>query len=120
MLYQVKSFKELFKELFQKGVPYFLDEYSKLIYQYEYQALLVKVRLDHRKFKDMTQSLTGKAIIDKLAMDFEILDSFKMIGANIPPISYVDHVDLRVLDKEMENLEVPCGEKWKTIEKFEK
>ena len=54
MLQQVKSFKDLFTELFQKGLPSFWDGYGKLISQSEYQALLVKARLDQKKFKDMT------------------------------------------------------------------
>ena len=55
-----------------------------------------------------------------MAMDFEIVDSCRMIGSKLPPISYVDHVELRVLAKEMENLEVPYGYQLKTIEKFRK
>ena len=43
-----------------------------------------------------------------------------MIGAKLPPITYVDHVELWVLVKEMENIEVPSGDQWKTIEKFGK
>ena len=62
--------------------------------------------MDHRKFEDMTQSLTEKVIIDKLVVDFEILDLFIIIGAKIIPISYVDHMDLRVLSKEMTSHEV--------------
>ena len=81
MLQQVKSFKGLFTELFHKGLPYFWDEEGILISQSSYQALvLVKDRMDHRKFEDMTQSLTEKVIIDKLVVDFEILDLFKIIG----------------------------------------
>ena len=77
----------------------FLDEDGKLISQSDYQALLVKSRVDHRKFEDMTQSLTRKVIIDKLVVDFEILDLFRMIGVKLTSISYVDHVDLRVFGK---------------------
>ena len=105
---------------FQKGFPSFWEEYCKILSQEEYQSLLVNARLDYKKFEDMTRSLSGKVIIDKLALEFEIVDSFRMIGANMPPISYVDHVELRVLAKEMENLEVPSGDQWKTIEKFVK
>ena len=68
----------------------------------------------------MTQSLTRKFIIDNLVMDFEILDSFRMIGAKLSPIDYVDHVELRVLAKEMTNHVVPSGYQWKTIEFFGK
>ena len=53
-----------------------------------------------------------------MIMYFEIVDLFRMIGTKMPPISYVDHVELRVLDKEMENIEVPYGDQLKTIEKF--
>ena len=53
-------------------------------------------------------------------MDFEIVDSFRMIGAKLPPIPYVDHVEKRVLAKEMENIELPYGDQWNTIEKFGK
>ena len=62
--------------------------------------------------------MTGKVIIDKLAVDFEILDLFRMIGSKLTPISYADHLELRFLAKEMTSNEVPSGDKWKTIEKF--
>ena len=61
--------------------------------------MLVQAQMDHNKFEYMIQYLIGKVIIHKLAVDFEIVDQFKMIGAKMPPISYVDHVELRVLDK---------------------
>ena len=76
--------------------------------------------MDYKKFKDITQSLIGKVIIDHLAIDFEILDQFIMRGSKLSPISYVDHVELRYLAKEMTNLEVPSGYQWKTIETFGK
>ena len=38
----------------------------------------------------------------------------------MPPIFYVDNVELRVLDKEMENMEMSSRDHWKTIEKFGK
>ena len=53
-------------------------------------------------------------------MDFEIVNSFRMIGVKLPPISYPDHVEVRVLTKEMENIEVSFGDQWETIEKFGK
>ena len=43
-----------------------------------------------------------------------------MIGAKLPPISYVDHVELRALAKKMKNLEVPSRDQWNPIEKFGK
>ena len=63
----------------------------------------------------MTQSLLRKVIVDNLVMDFYILDSFRMIGAEFPPIYYVDHVELTVFVKEIVNLEVSSEDQWKTI-----
>ena len=116
----VNNFKGSFVSLFQKGLPSFWEEDGILLSQTEYQALLVKSRLDHNKFEDMTQSLSGKVIINKLAVDFELVNMFRTIGAQLQPIFYVDHVELRVLEKEMASLELPSRDQWKTIEKFVK
>ena len=55
MLHQIKTFKASFVPLFQKGMPSFWEEDGRLMSQAGYQALLVKSRLDHRKFEDMIQ-----------------------------------------------------------------
>ena len=55
--------------------------------------------MDHKKFEDMIQSLTGKVIIEKIEIYFEILDQFSITGSNLSPISYVDHVELSILAK---------------------
>ena len=68
----------------------------------------------------MTQSLSGKVIINKLAVHFELVNAFRATGSKIPPISYIDHVELRVLEKEMASLELPFGYQRNTIEKFKK
>ena len=81
---------------------------------------MVRSKLDHKKFEDMNQSLSRKVIIDKLAVDFELVTAFKAIGAQLPPISFIDHVELRVLAKEMASLELPSRAQWKTIKKFGK
>ena len=118
MQHHVKIFKSSFAFLFQKGFPSFWEEYGKLLSQVEYQTLLVKCRLDQNIFEDMNQSLSGKTLVDKLVVDFEIINTFRTVCSQ--PISYVDHVELRVLDKEMENMELSSVDQWKTIEKFRK
>ena len=47
----------------------------------------------------MNHSLLGKTIIDKLEMDFELINIFRTICTQLPLISYVDNVELRVLEK---------------------
>ena len=118
MLHQIKFFNDLFIELFHKGLSCFWDEDGKLISQSNYQALLVQARMDHKKFQDMAQGFIRKLIIEKLAVDFEILNQIRIIGAKLSPISYVDHVESRVFVKKMTSHEVPSGYQWKTIEKF--
>ena len=66
----------------------------------------------------MNQSLSGKTVVDKLIVDFEIINTFITICSQLPPISYVDHVELRVLEKEITNLELPYLDQWKMIAKF--
>ena len=92
MQHQIKIFKGLFVSLFQKGFPSFWREDGKLLSQSGYQELFVICRLDHIKFEDMNQYLLGKIVIDKLAVDFEIIDTFRIVCTRLPPISYADHV----------------------------
>ena len=86
----------------------------------EYHAQLVKCRLDHKKFEDMKQSLSRKTIVEKLYVDFELINTFRPTCSQLPVISYVDHVELRVLVKQMANLELPTIDQWKTVKKFGK
>ena len=85
----------------------------------EYHAQLVKCRLDHKKFEDMQESMSGKTIVEKLYVDFELINTFKATCAQLPTIFYVDHVELRVLAKEMAILELSTVNQWKIVEKFE-
>ena len=77
-------------------------------------------KLYHRKFEDILQSLSRKTIIDKLSEDFKMLFAFKAACAQLPYFSYVKHVDLRMLAKEMASLELPTVDRWKTVEKYGK
>ena len=84
----------LFTQLFQNGLPSFWEENGKIMSQVDYHAQLVICRLDHRKFEDMHQSLSGKTIIENLSMEFEIIDTFRAICAQLPKISYLYHVEV--------------------------
>ena len=53
-------------------------------------------------------------------MEFQIIDTFRAICAQLPAISYVDNEELQVLAKEMASLDMPNGDKWKTMENFGK
>ena len=44
----------------------------------------------------MQLSLSGKTIVEKLSKDFEIFNTFRATCAQLPEISYMDHVELRV------------------------
>ena len=68
----------------------------------------------------MQQSLSGKTIVQKLSEYFEILNTFRATCGHLPEISFVDHVELRVLEKEIVSLDLPIVNQWKTVENFGK
>ena len=107
MNHEIKLFIESFSPLCKKCLPLFWEEKGRMFSQKEYHDHLIECRLDHRKFEDMHQSLKGKVIVDKLADDFEIIFSFKTTCAHIPYFSFIDHVEMRVLVKEMASLDLP-------------
>ena len=87
---------------------YFWKAHFKLKFPLMYNDRLLSCRLDHRKFDDMQQQyLSGKAVIDKLAGDFEMMFEFKSMCIKLPDLSYSENVDLRELAKEMINLYLP-------------
>ena len=53
-----------------------------------------------------------------MSEDFEMLHTFKSTSAELPEFSYVDHVELRVLAREMASLELPTIDQWKIVEKY--
>ena len=53
MHHQVNIFKGSYVSLFQKCLPSFWEENGRLLSQAKYEDLLVKCRLEHRKFEDM-------------------------------------------------------------------
>lgn len=55
----------------------------------------------------MEKHLKGRTIIDKLSDDFNLLDIFREVLKDLPPISYVQCIELEVLTKEMLAYEYP-------------
>ena len=78
-----------------------------MLSQKDYNYRLINCRLDHMKFEDIQQSLSRKIVVDKLAGYFEMMFNFKATCAKFPYFSYVENVELRVLEKEMVNLDFP-------------
>ena len=72
------------------------------------------------QFDDMQQYLFGKIVVDKLAGDFEMVFYFKATCAKMEDYSYVENVELKVLEKEMVNLVFPNVNQWNTVEHFGK
>ena len=58
----------------------------------------------------MQQYFSGNTKVDKLPEDFEIVYSFRATCAQLLEFSYVEHVELRVLAKEMAILKLPTIE----------
>ena len=75
--HKVREVVKLFRPLTTKGIPFFWAEMGPLMSQKDYKECLVHCRLDHNKFEDMQQALSGKVIFDKLANDFQLWFDFK-------------------------------------------
>ena len=120
MVLQVNDFKQVFKELFEDGLPSFWDEEGRMFSQEHYHNLLVQSRMDHSKFDDLEKGLTWEAIVDKLTEDFEILQKFLIIRRGLPKISYEAYMELEVSIQEMMEYDTPSVEQWKAIERFGK
>ena len=68
----------------------------------------------------MQQYFSRKTTIDKLLEDFEMLFAFRATCAQLPYFPCVEHVELKVLEKEMAILDLPTVDQWKKIENYGK
>ena len=91
-----------------------------MLNQKEYHEKLIECRLDHTNLADMNQLMSGKMIVYKLAHEFEIFFAFKEACVHLQKYSYRQHIELRVLAKEMSTFELPSMDQWKTVENFER
>jgi hypothetical protein len=71
--------------------------------------------MDHSKFEAMEESLKGPSLVEYLAMDFEILNQFKIMKIGLSTMSYATCIDLEILIKEMMDYEIPLDSQWKEI-----
>ena len=89
-----------------------------MLTQTEYHEKLISCRQDNENFIDMNRSLSSRKIMDKLVDEFEMTFFFKETCAQLQGFSYINHIDLCVLEKEMCTLDLPSPDQWKIVEKF--
>jgi hypothetical protein len=70
----VQEFKDLFEELFIKGLRPFWDGKGKLYDQEEYKSFLTQCIMGHSKFENLEENLKGVTLIEHLITYFEILN----------------------------------------------
>jgi hypothetical protein len=111
----VQEFKDLFEELFIKGLPPFWDGKGKLYDQEEYNAHLTQCRMDHSKFETLEENLKGDTLVEHLIINFEILNQFKEVKIRLLIMKYASCIDLEILIKEMIDYDIPFDLQWKDI-----
>ena len=84
----------------------------------EYRECLVHCRLDHNKFGDMQQSLSGRVIFDKLTSDFELLFDFKAACSKVSKNSYLEMMELKAQAYDMAVATLPGPDLWRVIQKY--
>jgi hypothetical protein len=66
----IQEFKDLFEELFIRGLPPFWDGKGKLYDQEKYNSLLTQCRMDHSKFEVLEENLKGPNMVEYLTRQF--------------------------------------------------
>ena len=89
-----------------------------LMSQKEYKECLAHYWLDHSKFGDMKQALSGKFVFDKLASDFELLFDFKATCSKFPKISYPKTMELKAQAYDMTTATMPSPDLWRFIQQY--
>ena len=84
----------------------------------EYRECLVHCQLDNNKFGDMTKSLSGKIILDKLTSDFELLFDFKAACTEVLEASYTEMMELKAQAYYMVVTTLPGPDLWKVIQQY--
>ena len=111
----VQEFKDLFEELFIKGLPPFWDGKGKLYDQEEYNSSLTQCRMDHSKFENSEENLKGATLVEYLITNFEILNQSKKMNIGMSVMTYASCIDLEILIKEMMDYDIPSAFQWKEI-----
>ena len=89
-----------------------------LLSEKDYKECLVNCRLDHSKFGDMQQALSGKVIFDKLANDFELWCDFKAMYSKVPRASYPEAMELKAQAYDMAVMPLPGPDAWRIIHQY--
>ena len=105
----------LFRPLTSKGLPFFWEDMGPLLSEKDYKECLVNYWLDHNKFGDMQQALSGKVIFDKLANDFELWCDFKAMYSKVPRASYLEGMELKMQAYNMVVAPLPGLDAWRII-----
>jgi hypothetical protein len=75
----VQEFKDLFEELFIKGLLPFWNGKGKLYDHEEYNARLTQFKMDHSKFETLEENLKGTILVEHLITDFYILNQLNTV-----------------------------------------
>ena len=95
----IQEFKDLFEQLFIKGLPSFWDGKGKLYDLEKYNSLLAQCRMDHSKFEGLEENLKGPSLVEYLTTYFEILNQFKTMKIELPTMTYATCIDFEILIK---------------------
>ena len=118
IIHKIKEVADLFNPIVNRGIPFFWEEKGPVLSQQEYLDKLVKCRLDHNKFEDMQHALSGKIVFDKLTGEFELLFDFEVTCTKVPDLSYIDNMELRVLEHEIVIVDLLNSEHWRSIQQY--
>ena len=120
LLRRVDDFKIIFKEIFEQGLPNFLDEEGLFLSEDEYQEKILEKRNDLLGLNQLILGVKGQDISDILQKDFNLLFMMRRTVNGFPSITYSFYFELDAINKEMLVVYFPATPTWKMILMFDR
>ena len=111
-----KDFKDLFKDLFELGLPFFYNEEGDVLSNVAYLTKLQERAKDASDIDQLSSIIRRKDLHEILSKDFIILHQLRHLNKGFPPLSYGFYVELDALYTNMLVSDLPASPIWKQIE----
>ena len=112
MLGRVSNFRIIFRNVFEHGLPNFLDEYGMCLLEIDYQDDFQQRRNNTYTFDHLLVVIKGQDIVNILEKYFKLLSMMKETILSLPPITYFFYSYLDVDSRETFSISFPSKSVW--------
>ena len=112
MLDRVGNFRIIFRNVFEHGLPNFLDEHGMFLSKINYQEDFHQRKNDTPTFDHLSTVIKGQDIVNILEKYFKLLSMMKEIVLSLPPITFFFYSDLDTDIRETLAISFPTNSIW--------